>query len=136
MPRFSYQRTDWRWRILHVSCHANPTERLGTKSLSVYRAANPKLDMVAACKVVPLTPETTKHERKELNKEIQVHMSLKHVNILDFINAFIVESHENSPWIPGVYMLLEIAAGGDLFDKIGELHLTPSAAPAYRSRLR
>lgn len=76
--------------------------------------------MVAACKVVPITPETTKQERKELNKEIQVHSSLKHINILDFINAAIVEPDGKSAWLPGVYMLLEIAAGGDLFDKIGE----------------
>ncbi|KIJ41776.1 hypothetical protein M422DRAFT_31609 [Sphaerobolus stellatus SS14] len=70
-------------------------EQIGGGGFStVYRAANPKLDMVAACKVVPLSPETTKHERKELNKEIQ------------------------TPWVPGVYMLLEISAGGDLFDKI------------------
>lgn len=85
----------------------------------VYRATNPKLDIVAACKVVPLTPETTELERKVLNKEIQVHSTLKHVNILEFINAVIVEPDGKSPWIPGVYMLLEIAAGGDLFDKIG-----------------
>ncbi|KIJ56439.1 hypothetical protein M422DRAFT_23706 [Sphaerobolus stellatus SS14] len=94
-------------------------EQIGGGGFStVYRAANPKLDMVAACKVVPLSPETTKHERKELNKEIQVHSSLKHINILDFINAAIVEPDGKTPWVPGVYMLLEIAAGGDLFDKI------------------
>jgi hypothetical protein len=85
----------------------------------VYRAANPNLDTVAACKVVALTPQTTKQERKELNKEIQVHSTLKHVNILEFIDAFIVEPDGKSSYIPGVYMLLEIAAGGDLFDKIG-----------------
>jgi serine/threonine protein kinase len=86
---------------------------------SVYRATNSTLDVVAACKVVPLTPDTTKQERKELNKEIQVHNSLKHVNILEFINAVIVEPDGKSPWVPAAYMLLEIAAGGDLFDKIG-----------------
>ena len=86
---------------------------------SVYRATNAKLDVVAACKVVALTASTTKQERKELNKEIQVHSSLKHLNILEFINAVIVEPDGKSPWIPAVYMLLEIAAGGDLFDKIG-----------------
>ncbi|GJJ12993.1 hypothetical protein Clacol_007242 [Clathrus columnatus] len=91
-------------------------EQIGGGGFSV--AANPKLDIVAACKVVALTPSTTKQERKELNKEIQVHSSLKHTNILEFINAVIVEPDGKSPWIPGVYMLLEIAAGGDLFDKI------------------
>ena len=86
---------------------------------SVYRATNSTLDIVVACKVVPLTPGTTKQERKELHKEIQVHSTLKHLNILEFINAVIVEPDGKSPWIPGAYMLLEIAAGGDLFDKIG-----------------
>ncbi|KAF8528347.1 CAMK CAMKL CHK1 protein kinase [Hysterangium stoloniferum] len=98
-----------------------PTERelrLPVIAGIVYRAANPNLDMVAACKVVALTPQTTKQERKELNKEIQVHSTLKHVNILEFIDAFIVEPDGKSPYVPGVYMLLEIAAGGDLFDKI------------------
>ncbi|KAF8514984.1 kinase-like domain-containing protein [Gautieria morchelliformis] len=94
-------------------------EQIGGGGFStVYRATNSKLDVVAACKVVPLTPETTKQERKTLNKEIQVHGSLKHINILEFINAVIVEPDGKSPWFPAAYMLLEIAAGGDLFDKI------------------
>ncbi|KIJ31778.1 hypothetical protein M422DRAFT_53242 [Sphaerobolus stellatus SS14] len=90
-------------------------EQIGGGGFStVYRAANSMLDIVAACKVVPLSPETTKHERKELNKEIQVHSSLKHINILDFINAAIVEPDGKTPWVPGVYMLLEIAAAPDV----------------------
>jgi serine/threonine-protein kinase CHEK1 len=105
-----------------------------TSISSVYRATNSKLDIVAACKVVPLTPETTSHEMKVLKKEIQVHSSLKHVNILEFINAVIVEADGKSPWIPAVYMLLEIAAGGDLFDKIGEIIL-PNVTQASNSLL-
>lgn len=99
-----------------MSTSGNNHEHLG----SVYRATNSKLDVVAACKVVALTPETTSQAMKVLKKEIQVHSSLKHINILEFINAVIVEPDSGSPWIPAVYMLLEIAAGGDLFDKIGK----------------
>ncbi len=74
---------------------------------------------MAACKVVRLTPETTKTERKTLDKEIKVHAALRHRNVLEFISAVIVEPDGGSLYIPAVYMLLELAAGGDLFDKIG-----------------
>lgn len=75
---------------------------------------------MAACKVVQLTPKTTATERKTLDKEMRVHAALKHQNVLEFINAVVVEPDGKTPWHPGVYMLLEFAAGGDLFDKIGE----------------
>lgn len=75
---------------------------------------------MAACKVVQLTPKTTAIERKTLDKEMRVHAALKHSNVLEFINAVIVEPDDKTPWHPGVYMLLEFAAGGDLFDKIGD----------------
>ena len=48
--------------------------------------------------------------------------ALKHVNVLEFINAFVVEPDSSTIYHPGLYMLLEIAAGGDLFDKIGRFH--------------
>ncbi|PSR97727.1 hypothetical protein PHLCEN_2v4269 [Hermanssonia centrifuga] len=84
----------------------------------VYRAVNIPEHRVAACKVVRLTPETTKTERKTLDKEIKVHAALRHRNVLEFISAVIVEPDGGSLYIPAVYMLLELAAGGDLFDKI------------------
>jgi serine/threonine-protein kinase Chk1 len=74
---------------------------------------------VAACKVVALTPETKPYDRKMIEKEMQVHSALKHPNVLEFINAIIVEANGRSRYHPGIYMLLELAAGGDLFDKIG-----------------
>ena len=54
-----------------------------------------------------------------IEKEIQVHSALKHPNVLEFVNAVIVEANGKSRYHPGIYMLLELAAGGDLFDKIG-----------------
>jgi serine/threonine protein kinase len=74
---------------------------------------------VAACKVVALTSETKSYDRKMIEKEMQVHSALKHPNVLAFINAVVVEANGRSRYHPGIYMLLELAAGGDLFDKIG-----------------
>jgi len=49
---------------------------------------------------------------------MRVHAALKHGNVLEFLTAVIVEPGTESPYIPAIYMLLEFAAGGDLFDKI------------------
>ena len=58
---------------------------------------------------------------------MRVHAALKHKHILEFLTAATVEPGTVSPYIPAIYMLLEFAAGGDLFDKIGapsfHLHL-------------
>ncbi|KAI9457642.1 CAMK/CAMKL/CHK1 protein kinase [Lactarius psammicola] len=85
---------------------------------TVFQAVNTEDHRVAACKVVALTPKTTQAERKALDKEMRVHAALKHNNILEFMNAVVVESGTDSPYVPAIYMLLEFAAGGDLFDKI------------------
>ncbi|KAI0916514.1 hypothetical protein AcV5_002985 [Taiwanofungus camphoratus] len=85
---------------------------------TVFRAVHLEDHRVAACKLIALTPETTEKDRKTLNKEIRIHSALKHPYILDFIGAVIVEPDTSTVWYPGAYMLLELAAGGDLFDKI------------------
>ncbi|KAH9923815.1 CAMK/CAMKL/CHK1 protein kinase [Fomitopsis serialis] len=86
---------------------------------TVYRAVNFDTREVAACKVVTLTLETTAQERKTFDKEMRIHQALKHENILEFKTAVIVEPNEPKlRYYPGLYMLLELAAGGDLFDKI------------------
>ncbi|EKM52927.1 uncharacterized protein PHACADRAFT_175408 [Phanerochaete carnosa HHB-10118-sp] len=125
----------------------------------VYRAVNFNTSAAAACKVVSLAPDTPKKARDALNKEIAVHLSLKHANVLEFIDYIIIEpllpksssqekgsasrkrkrdevrredkddevkteereygNDDGQPkYHPGYYMLLEIAGGGDLFDKI------------------
>ena len=50
---------------------------------------------------------------------------MKHPNVLEFLASLIIEAQEGqSEWrgeggyFPAIYMLLELAAGGDLFDKI------------------
>jgi serine/threonine-protein kinase Chk1 len=85
----------------------------------VFQAVNTEDHQVAACKVVALTPKTTQPERKVLDKEMRVHAALKDTNVLEFLTAVVVESGTDSPYVPAIYMLLEFAAGGDLFDKIG-----------------
>ncbi|KAJ7189907.1 kinase-like domain-containing protein, partial [Mycena pura] len=84
----------------------------------VFRAVNIKDHRVAACKVIVITPQTTEKERKTIDKEMRIHAELKHANILEFLNAVIVELKHQHLYVPGYYMLLELAAGGDLFDKI------------------
>jgi serine/threonine-protein kinase Chk1 len=89
---------------------------------SVFRAVNLESHQVAACKLVHINEETTKKERNALDREIQLHAALKHHNVLEFLHAAIVEPKYKRQYIPGVYMLLDLAAGGDLFDKIGAFH--------------
>lgn len=62
---------------------------------------------------------------KELEKEVKVHRSLQHEHILNFMHHELVDqAKEREGWVPGLYMLLELAIGGDLFDKIGENRAT------------
>ncbi|KAG6834889.1 hypothetical protein H0H93_006615, partial [Arthromyces matolae] len=49
---------------------------------------------------------------------MRIHSVLKHENVLEFINAAVVELKHQHLYVPGIYMLMELAGGGDLFDKI------------------
>lgn len=94
----------------------------------VFRAIHDTEGKVAACKVVNLfispslgygTPNV-----KELQKEVQVHKSLRHHYILEFIHSEVIgKGKEKEGFVPGLYMLLELAVGGDLFDKIGQFQV-------------
>ncbi|EIN05436.1 CAMK/CAMKL/CHK1 protein kinase [Punctularia strigosozonata HHB-11173 SS5] len=114
-------------------------EQIGGGAFStVYRAVNIEDRRIAACKVVYLTPQTTEHDRKTLDKEMRVHSALKHDNVLEFIDALIIEDDKGkpSPYVPGIYMLLELAAGGDLFDKIApDVGVGEDVAHYYFSQL-
>ncbi|KAJ9104577.1 hypothetical protein QFC21_002075 [Naganishia friedmannii] len=63
-------------------------------------------------------------EVKLLKKEVQVHRTMKHPYVLEFIDSLLVDKQqqrtamEEDEVVPGLYMLLELAVGGDLFDKI------------------
>lgn len=93
--------------------------RTNFKYTRVFRAVNFEDHRVAACKLVSLSPEASEKDRKIVDKEMRVHSALKHINVLEFINASVVEPGHGHRYVPGIYMLLEFAAGGDLFDKIG-----------------
>ena len=91
----------------------------------VFRAIDDAQSRVAACKVINLFISPSlgygSPNIKELQKEVQVHKSLQNPYILGFLHSEVVErEREAQGWVPGLYMLLELAVGGDLFDKIGE----------------
>ncbi|KAL5483379.1 CHK1 [Sanghuangporus weigelae] len=112
-------------------------ERIGGGGFStVYKAVNFDSHSVAACKVVALTSKTTEQDRKSLDKEMRVHAAMKHLNVLEFLNAVIVENEPKAKYFPGVYMLLELASGGDLFDKIApEVGVDEDVAQYYFNQL-
>lgn len=74
---------------------------------------------MAACKVILLTKDTTDAENARMSKEIRIHRAMKHGNVLAFLDAAVVDPWKCGRYVPGYYMLLEFAGGGDLFDKIG-----------------
>lgn len=101
----------------------------------MFQAVHVENHQVAACKLIYITDETTDKERKSVDKEMKIQAALKHRNILEFISAVVVELKYKHHYVPGIYMLLEFAAGGDLFDKIGGCHLE-RAVVSRRSSLR
>ena len=103
---------------------------------SVYRAVNIEGHRVAACKLVRLTEETTDKDRKNVEKEMRVHAALKHVHVLEFLNAVVVELKHKLLYVPGIYMLLEFAGCGDLFDKIAaDVGVDDEVAQLYFNQL-
>ncbi|KAF8992340.1 CAMK/CAMKL/CHK1 protein kinase [Cyathus striatus] len=85
---------------------------------TVFRAVNTEEHRIAACKHILMTENTTIKERKTVEKEMRIHATLRHEYILEFINGVVVEVKHKHIYEPGFYMLMELAAGGDLFDKI------------------
>lgn len=95
---------------------------------SVFRAYKHEQNgygQVAACKVVSLPdPKRSQNGKpavdlKALQKEVSVHKSLKSKYILEYMDSLMVQ-HGHQDYIPGLYMLMELATHGDLFDKIGK----------------
>lgn len=102
----------------------SPAVRRSLTADRVFRAIHDKKGRVAACKVVNLFISPTlgygTPNVKELQKEVQVHKALKNPYILEFVYSEVYDQEkEKLGYVPGLYMLLELAVGGDLFDKIG-----------------
>ncbi|KAG8773317.1 Chk1 protein kinase [Serendipita sp. 398] len=97
-------------------------QRLGGGGFaSVYKAMD-KSGVVAACKVIAMNRKTPEKEKKVVTKEIQVHSTLVHDNIIRLKDALIVPDDGQTKYTPGAYLLMEMAHGGDLFDKIGSFN--------------
>ncbi|KAG8832877.1 ATP-dependent Lon protease pim1 [Serendipita sp. 399] len=77
-----------------------------------------KSGVVAACKVIAMDRNTPEKEKKVVTKEIQVHSTLVHENIIRLKDALLVPDDGQTKYNPGAYLLMEMAHGGDLFDKI------------------
>lgn len=87
----------------------------------VYRGLSTSGSLVAI-KVIPLQHDSGT-ERKKILREMRIHETLKHDNILELIGGEQREREGN--WPEGLYIVLSLASGGDLFDKIGENGLRP-----------
>lgn len=123
------------------------TRLLGGGGFSrVYKAVNPAArPPEAACKVVsyaPIVPgmSSARHapNPQALQKEVQIHSLLKHIHVLRFLGAdeYGTKSRPAGIYVPGLYMLLEYAAGGDLFDKISpDVGVTEDLAQFYFRQL-
>ncbi|CAO1614924.1 unnamed protein product [Sympodiomycopsis kandeliae] len=89
-----------------------------SKVFTGYNASHPT-HKTAAIKVVSLL-RNPPPDRRALQKEVQIHTILKHAHILTFLGVQEsgVSTEERGKYLPGIYMVLELAGGGDLFDKI------------------
>ncbi|KAG5715218.1 Serine/threonine-protein kinase CHK1 [Termitomyces sp. T112] len=90
----------------------------GSRFSTIFHAVNFSTHLIAACKLIKFTPATTPAACKSTEKEMRIHSVLKHPHILEFLNAVMVETKHAHLYVPGIYMLMELAGSGDLFDKI------------------
>ncbi|GAA5938566.1 uncharacterized protein JCM15063_005356 [Sporobolomyces koalae] len=89
----------------------------------IYRALHATTLSFAALKVVPLPVHEQAQldaKAKQLVREMRIHETLKHRNILQLFGGETRQSVTVGPtvWPTGLYMILDLADGGDLFDKI------------------
>lgn len=84
----------------------------------------------AACKIIRYSKNTSHDDINLYQKEVKLHKALpKHENIISFLGHYEVPLHqeEESGMYAGMYMLLELGLGEELFDKIGQflVHVIP-----------
>ncbi|KAJ7082465.1 kinase-like domain-containing protein, partial [Mycena belliarum] len=81
----------------------------------VYRAVHPSRSRVLACKVVPVTPDTTDLQLRAIQRELTIHSALRHRNIVQYVDAARVD--KSAKFVKGYYSLLELCPS-DLFARI------------------
>ncbi|KAK7047155.1 Chk1 protein kinase [Paramarasmius palmivorus] len=103
---------------------------------TVYKAVNFDDKRVAACKHIAITARTTPKERKDAEKEMRIHAQLKHQHVLEFYSGAVLDHQHAHKYVPGYYLLMELAAGGDLFDKIApDVGVSDEVAHLYFNQL-
>ncbi|RUS33052.1 kinase-like domain-containing protein [Jimgerdemannia flammicorona] len=75
-------------------------------------------EQIAIKLVIKRTGSKAEQEKQMLVKETVIHRALRHENIIRML-----DTHEDASF---TYILMEYAAGGELFDKIVHLHLSRS----------
>ncbi|GAA5886823.1 hypothetical protein JCM16303_005718 [Sporobolomyces ruberrimus] len=90
---------------------------------SIYRALHTAKQTFAALKVVPFPLQQQAEleaKAKQLVREMRIHETLKHKNILQLFGGETRQAVKvkHVEWPMGLYMILDLADGGDLFDKI------------------
>lgn len=68
--------------------------------------------------------ESSQEELRRMRSELSIHKSLSHERVIQFKAGFIVELDDGESFVPGVYILMEYAACGDLFREIGNVYIT------------
>ena len=70
--------------------------------------------------MVAINDQLNDWTRQAIERETKVHSALKHKHILELIGAakLTPEQAARGGYFPAYYLLMEMAAGGDLFDKI------------------
>ena len=75
--------------------------------------------------MVAINDQLNDWTRQAIERETKVHSALKHKHILELIGAakLTPEQAARGGYFPAYYLLMEMAAGGDLFDKIRTLRV-------------
>ncbi|KAL8277271.1 hypothetical protein RQP46_010340 [Phenoliferia psychrophenolica] len=97
-------------------------EQIGTGGTStVWRALLPgPPQQFLAVKIVRVDNHTTPIEQKKVDREFRIHQTLRHQHILEIVAAERrgEEDVMGERWSAGLYIAMQLAAGGDLFDMI------------------
>lgn len=101
---------------------------------SVYKAHNPDTGSIRACKVLVVSSPQTAREKLDYDNECSVHERLKHPHIIElfFTGVATAEDVPDETWLPGYYLIMEMASGGDLFQKIRTCGMAATGRISYR----